>query len=47
LEDLNNTNVFKPNNAFILKSCGDIKICWRTINEPWRTFTTLIFLNQT
>jgi hypothetical protein len=27
LEDLNNTNVLKPNNAFILKSCGDIKIC--------------------
>jgi len=27
LEDLNNTNVLKPNNVFTLKSCGDIKIC--------------------
>ncbi len=33
LEDLNEVDVFKLNNAFILNSREDVKICCRTIKE--------------
>jgi tetratricopeptide (TPR) repeat protein len=47
LEDFHKANVVEPNNVFALGSHGDVKKCWRTLKEPWRTLTRLMFLNPT
>ncbi len=48
LDHLDKAHVFKPNNAFIFKTHGNVIYeCWRIIKKLWKTWTTFMFFNQT
>jgi len=48
LDHLDKAHVFKPNNAFIFKTHGNIIYeCWKIVKKISRTSTTFMFLNQT
>ncbi len=47
LKDLDKADVLEPNNSFILQSRGDVKKVLKDYQMPWRTWTKLMFLNQT